>query len=66
MPAQWTGALVGKMHNKEISNEDLAKELGFTPAYVSMILNGKRNPPNIRQRMEEAVNNIVLKKKTEN
>ena len=63
MPAQWTGVLVGKMHNKEISNEDLAKELGVTPAYVSMILNGKRNPPDIRQRMEDALNNIVQKKK---
>ena len=62
MPEAWTGNLIGKMHNKEISNEDLAKELGVTPAYVSMILNGKRKPPEIRKRMEEAVSSIVAKR----
>lgn len=62
MPAQWTGRLVGKMHNKGVSNEDLAKELGVTSAYISMILNGKRNPPDVRKRMEDAFSAIVEKR----
>jgi predicted transcriptional regulator len=50
------------MHNKDVSNEDLAKELGVTSAYVSMILNGKRNPPDVRKRMEDAFSAIVEKR----
>lgn len=65
MPETWTGNLIGKMHNKEISNEDLAKELGVTAAYVSMILNGKRKPPEIRKRMEDAVSSIIAKRKAD-
>lgn len=65
MPEKWTGRLVGKMHNERITYEELAKELGFTKPYVSMILNGKRSPDGIRTRMEEAVNRLVQKKRSE-
>ena len=30
LPAEWTGELLGKMHNHRISNRDIAKELGVT------------------------------------
>lgn len=59
MPEEWTGRLVGKMHNERITYEELANELGFTKPYVSMILNGKRSPDGIRRRMEEAVERII-------
>ena len=63
MPEKWTGNLVGKMHNNQITNEDLARELGVTAAYVSMILNGKRKPPEIKNRMEDALKAIIEKRK---
>lgn len=65
MLEKWTGRLVGKMHNERITYDELAEELGVTKAYVSMILNGKRKPPDIRNRMENAVDSIIAKRKDE-
>ena len=59
MPEAWTGNLIGKMHNKGVTYDDLAEEMGVTKSYISMILNGKRKPPGIRKRMNMAVNSIV-------
>ena len=63
MREKWTGKLVGQMHVYEISNDDLAKELGLSKAYVSMLLSGQRHPPNARERLTEAVNRMVNEKK---
>lgn len=63
MVEKWTGRLVGKMHNERITAEDVASEMGVTPAYVSMILNGKRNPPGAKVRMEQAVDMVIQKRK---
>lgn len=65
MPEEWTGHLVGKMHNERITYEELANELGFTKPYISMILNGKRSPNGIRRRMEEAVDHLIDRRRTE-
>ena len=62
MVQKWTGRLIGKMHNERIKAEDIASELGVSTAYVSMILNGKRNPPNAKERFEAAVNAIIEKR----
>lgn len=62
MPDAWTGRLIGTMHNKGITYDELAKELGVTKPYISMILNGKRRPDGIRKRMETAVSNIVSRR----
>ena len=63
MPEKWTGALIGKMHNYRITYDMLAEKLGVQKSYVSMILNGKRKPPNIRQRMETALNELIAEQK---
>ena len=62
----WTGKLVGRMHIERIRVEDLAKELGCTKGYVSMILNGKRKPPDARQKLEQAVERIIERRKEKN
>ena len=59
MSDKWTGRLIGKMHNERVTNDDLAKEMGVTKSYVSMILHGKRKPTGIKERMETAVVAIV-------
>lgn len=64
MPEKWTGRLVGRMHNERITYEELAKELGVSKPYVSMILNGTRKPDGIRERMEEAFFAILKKRGT--
>lgn len=63
MPEKWTGELIGKMHNNGIKQIDLANHLGITNAYAGMILRGERKPPNIKERMEKAVDELVLSKK---
>ena len=59
MPEKWTGRLIGRMHNERITSEQLANERGVNNAYISMILNGKRKPPNIQKRMETALEAII-------
>lgn len=59
MPDAWTGVLVGKMHNKGVTYDALAAQLGVTKSYVSMVLNGARKPANARQRFNDAFNAIV-------
>ena len=59
MPKEWTGNLVGLMHNNRISNSQLAKELGVTDRYVSMVLNGHREPPGAEDRFTAAVRKII-------
>lgn len=62
MPDAWTGVLVGKMHNKGVTYDELAAQLGYTKAYVSMVLNGARKPADARKRFNDAFNEIVSRK----
>lgn len=59
MPEEWTGNLIGKMHNKRITFDALAKKLGVSKSYISMILNGVRNPAGAQERLEDAVNELL-------
>ena len=59
MPEKWTGALIGKMHNNNIKQVELANKLGLTNAYVGMILRGERKPPDIRIKMETALDELI-------
>lgn len=63
MPEKWTGRLVGKMHNERVTFDELAKEMGVSKPYVSMLLNGKRKPPNIQKRMEAALEAIIKRER---
>jgi len=62
--AEWTGKLVGKMHTHEITIEDIANECGWVKGYVSMILNGQRNPIGAREKLEAAFDAIVKRQKS--
>ena len=63
MPEKWTGRLIGRMHNERITYEQLANEMGVNKAYISMILNGKRKPPNIQKRTETALEAIIKRER---
>lgn len=62
MKEEWTGELIGKMHNNNVTYEQLAQELNWTKGYISMILNGGRSPEGAREKLEEAYNMILLKR----
>lgn len=65
MKDEWTGVLIGKMHNAEVTMDEMAKELGWGKGYVSMILNCHRRPEGAREKMETAFINIVRKRMSE-
>ena len=62
MIEKWTGLLIGKMHNNGVKQIELAEKMGLTNAYVGMILRGERKPPNIRERMETALDELIKAK----
>ena len=62
-PEKWTGELVGNMHLESVSVKDLAEELHCTPGYISMILHGRRSPPDGREKLETAYLKILLRRK---
>lgn len=65
MLAQWICDLVGQMHKWKISKKELAEELDVTPEYVSMILNGHREPVGAEEKFNSALNRLVERKKFE-
>lgn len=65
MPEKWTGRLVGRMHNHQITVSQLAEYLGFSRCYCSLILSSKRNPPGIREKMETAVSELIKEREAE-
>lgn len=61
MLAQWIGVFVGRMHQYRVTITQLAQEMGVTREYLSMILNGHREPNGIEQRMNNALDDLVKK-----
>lgn len=59
MLAQWIAELVGQMHKWKISKKRLAAYLGVTPEYVSMVLNGHREPAGAEEKFRKAVDDII-------
>ena len=59
MLAQWIADLVGQMHKFKISKKRLAEHLHVTPEYVSMVLNGHREPADAEDRFRKAVEELV-------
>ena len=62
MPAQWTGDMVGKMHNNRVTMTQVAEKLGVTKAYVCMVLNGHRSPKGAEQRFNAALDALIKEK----
>lgn len=59
MPAQWTGDLVGQMHKHKISKSLLAEHMGLSREYVSMVLNGHRDPAGAEQKFRTALAELI-------
>ena len=59
MLARWIGDLVGKMHTHKISKSQLAKHMGVTREYVSMVLNGHRDPAGAEKKFSQSLKEII-------
>lgn len=58
MPAQWTGELIGEIHNAGFKIKDVAAEAGLNPKYVSQILHGKYESSRAESRLREALDRL--------
>lgn len=63
MPEEWTGTLIGKMHNSNVTRVQLANQLGIKKPYITMILNGSRKPKGAQERLEQALSEIIQSRK---
>lgn len=63
MLAQWIGDFVGKLHRHKVTITQISQEMGMRREYISMILNGHREPPGIRERLNEAFDRVIEKNK---
>ncbi len=43
MNEPWTANVVGRMHRYGIKGDELARRCGYTPQYLSMVLNGRKS-----------------------
>lgn len=62
MPAQWTGEVVGKIHNHRLTAKQLAEELGWNDKYLSQVLNSENPPKNAEQKVNDALGRIIERK----
>lgn len=60
----WIANAVGEMHINKIGNKELAKKLGVTAEYVSMMLNGKKKPAHAEARIMTAIDDIIRERET--
>lgn len=65
MPKNWTGELVGLLHDNKITQKQLANELGLSYQYVNLVLRGYRSPPNAEQRFRSALHTLIAEKETD-
>ena len=65
MAENWTGGIVATMHMHKIKQSELAQEMGLTFQYVSMVLNEKRQPKGMKERMEAAIDAIVERRRAD-
>ena len=59
MPAQWTGEIVGQMHNNNITGKMLAAELGWHEKYLSQVLNSADPPKKAEQKVRAALGRLI-------
>lgn len=62
MPAQWTGRIVGELHNNNITAKELAREVGWNAKYLSQVLNSSDPPRKAEEKLNAALNRILKKR----
>lgn len=61
MPAQWTGQLVGEIHNAGFTIKQVAAEAGMNPKYVSTVLNDDYDAPKAAKKLRDALERLKAK-----
>lgn len=59
MPQEWTAEVVAQLHLHKLTIKQLAEEAGYTPEYLSMVLNGHRDPKKGRANILAALGRLT-------
>lgn len=60
----WTGDYVGRLHKHRVSQQEIADVLGVSRQYVTMILNGWKEPVGAEHTLEEALQTVLSRRGT--
>lgn len=68
MPQSWTSDIIAEIHNAKmggvlIEHRQIATRIGWTPGYLSMVLNGKRAPKAAETKIRSALAEIIAERK---
>lgn len=66
MPAQWTGRIVGDLHNNDLTAKELAVEADWNDKYLSQVLNSENPPKGAEQKLTDALNRLIERKRQSN
>ena len=58
MLEEWTAEVTGRMHRARITGQQLAAECGYSAAYLSTVLNGKKGNEDTKQRIFQALERL--------
>ena len=59
MPAQWTGQLIGEIHNAGFTIKQVAAEAGLNNKYVSQVLNADTESPKAERKLRDALERLL-------
>ena len=57
-PADWNGETLARMKSGRITGRMLAEESGYTPTYLSAVLNGKKGTAQTREKISQALDRL--------
>ena len=59
MPAQWTGKLIGEIHNAGSTIKAVAHQAKLHEKYVSQLLNADREAPVAEEKLRRALDELI-------
>lgn len=62
MLEKWTGELVGAMHMAGVTKKQLAESVGWNDKYLSVVLNGHKNPKGAKEKLFDALNRLIAER----
>lgn len=62
MLEKWTGELVGAMHMAGVTKKQLAESVGWNDKYLSVVLNGHKNPKGAKEKLFEALSRLIAER----
>ena len=62
MLEKWTGDLVGAMHLASVTKKQLAEAVGWNDKYLSVVLNGHKNPKGAKEKLFNALERLVAER----